>query len=115
MANEVRNLHDWTNRLPAIVQAVSRRDAKDAMIDGEAFVSDPQGMPHLNLLQRALGRGGNQRSIMFAAFDLLLLDGEDLRDLPLTERREILFDLLRSAPPGGIVFSDELKASRATC
>ena len=106
-----RNLHDWTNRFPSIVEAVSGLDAKDAMIDGEAFVADPRGMPHFNLLQRALGRGGNQNAIMFAAFDLALIDGEDLRVAPLSERREILFDLLHSAPTGGIIFSDEFEGN----
>ena len=48
-----RNLHDWTSRFPTIIEAVSRLDARDAMIDGEAFVADPQGMSHFNLLQRA--------------------------------------------------------------
>ena len=55
-----RNFHDWTNEFPSIVKAVSQLKAKDAMIDGEAFVADPQGMSHFNPLQHALGRGGDR-------------------------------------------------------
>jgi ATP-dependent DNA ligase len=104
-----RNLHDWTNRFPSIVEAVSGIDAKSAMIDGEAFVADPQGMPHFNLLQRGLGNGGNQNAIMFAAFDLPLMNSADLRDQPLTERRDRLRELLGSPPPAGIIFSEEFE------
>jgi bifunctional non-homologous end joining protein LigD len=106
-----RNLHDWTDRFPSIVEAVSQLEAKDAMIDGEAFVADPQGMSHFNLLQRALGNGGNRHAIMFAVFDLPLLNGEDLRDRPLTERREKLHGLLGSPIPEGIVFSDGIEGN----
>ncbi|MCV3241784.1 hypothetical protein [Mesorhizobium sp. ZC-5] len=104
-----RNLHDWTNEFPSIVKAVSQLKAKDVMIDGEAFVADPQGMSHFNLLQRALGRGGDRHSIMLAVFDLPLVNGENLRDLPLTERRGRLRHLLGSLPPLGIVFSDAIE------
>jgi bifunctional non-homologous end joining protein LigD len=106
-----RNLHDWTDKFPSIVEAVSQLKAEDAMIDGEAFVADPQGMSHFNLLQRALGKGGNRHAIMFAVFDLPLLNGEDLRDRPLTERREKLHGLLGSPVPEGIVFSDGIEGN----
>ncbi len=91
--------------VPSIVAAVSQLKAKDAMIDGEAFVADPQGMSHFNL-QRALG---NRHAIMLAVFDLPLLNGEDLRDRPLTQRREKLHKLLGSPVPQGIVFSDGIE------
>ena len=106
-----RNLHDWTKKFPTIVEAVSQLKATNAMIDGEAFVADEAGMSHFNLLQRALGRGGDRNRIMFAVFDLPMLNGEDLRDRPLTERREKLHDLLGSPHPEGIVFSEAIEGN----
>ncbi|GLS30735.1 ATP dependent DNA ligase domain-containing protein [Mesorhizobium albiziae] len=106
-----RNLHDWTKEFPTIVQAMSQLKATNAMIDGEAFVADVGGMSHFNLLQRALGRSGDRSRIMFAVFDLTMLNGEDLRDWPLAERRERLFDLLSTPHPEGIVFSEAIEGN----
>ncbi|WP_292290446.1 non-homologous end-joining DNA ligase [Mesorhizobium sp.] len=103
-----RNLHDWTVRFPTIVSAVAELDATEAIIDGEAFVADDKGLPHFSSLQRALGRGGRRQDIMLAVFDLLNLNGEDLRDRPLVDRRKALVNLLGETPPSGIVLSDEI-------
>ncbi|WP_287118801.1 non-homologous end-joining DNA ligase [Mesorhizobium sp.] len=103
-----RNLHDWTDRFPTIVKAVAALEATDAIIDGEAFVADDKGLSHFSSLQRALGRGGRRQDIMLAVFDLLKLNGKDLRERPLVDRREALVDLLGEAPPNGIVLSDEI-------
>ncbi|RWM38725.1 non-homologous end-joining DNA ligase [Mesorhizobium sp.] len=103
-----RNLHDWTVRFPTIVSAVAELDATAAIIDGEAFVADDKGLSHFSSLQRALGRSGRRQDIMLAVFDLLKVNGEDLRDRPLVDRREALVNLLGEAPPSGIVFSDEI-------
>ncbi|RWB39710.1 MAG: hypothetical protein EOQ46_26060 [Mesorhizobium sp.] len=102
-----RNLHDWTVRFPTIVSAVAELDATDAIIDGEAFVADDNGLSHFSSLQRALGRGGRRQDIMLAVFDLLKINGEDLRDRPLVDRRQALVNLLGEAP-NGIVLSDEI-------
>lgn len=104
-----RNLHDWTIKFPTIVKAVAGLDALEAVIDGEAFVADERGMSHFNLLQRALGVGGRRHDIMLAVFDLLRLNGKDLRELPLSERRNALKVLIGKPPPEGIVFSDSME------
>ncbi|RWG50504.1 MAG: ATP-dependent DNA ligase [Mesorhizobium sp.] len=103
-----RNLHDWTVKFPTIVAAVAELDATDAIIDGEAFVADDKGLSHFSSLQRALGRGGRRQDIMLAVFDLLKIDGEDLRDRPLVDRRKALVNLLGKTPPNCIVLSDEI-------
>jgi bifunctional non-homologous end joining protein LigD len=103
-----RNLHDWTDRFPTIVAAVAKLHASEAAIDGEAFVADEKGLSHFSSLQQALGRLGNRHSIMLAVFDLLRLNGEDLRDRALVERRAALRDLVGEVPPDGIVFSEEI-------
>ena len=66
-------------------------------------------MSHFNLLQRALGVGGRRHDIMLAVFDLLRLNGKDLRELPLSERRNVLKVLIGKTPPEGIVFSDSME------
>jgi DNA polymerase LigD, ligase domain len=104
-----RNLFDWTERFPTIRKAVSKLNATEAVIDGEAIVSDDKGLSSFAAIQQALGRGGRAHDITFVAFDLLRLDGEDLRQKPLEERRALLIGLLGEPMPEGILFSDEIE------
>lgn len=83
---------DWTDRFPAIVAEAAGLNATSALIDGEAVVVDEAGKTVFQPLQAALK--GDPGSILYYAFDLLSLDGEDLRGLPLTERKERLAALL---------------------
>jgi bifunctional non-homologous end joining protein LigD len=90
-----RSGQDWTERYgDGIAQAVSRLDAEDAIIDGELVVMDRHGVSRFSLLQRALKSG--QPPILMA-FDLLRLNGEDLRERPLLERKKRLKSLLEDA------------------
>ena len=77
------------------------------MIDGEAVVRDDEGKSSFGRLQNAIAEG--KGDIVYYAFDLLFLDGDDLRKLPLLERKKRLATLLEDAPPGGpIFFSDHV-------
>ncbi len=87
-----RNALDLTARFPGVARALARVVVADAVIDGEICVLDPDGVPRFELLQQ----GGEA---MLFAFDLLRLDGEDLRQRPLRERRDLLRSLLSNAPP----------------
>ena len=87
-----RNALDLTARFPGVARALSQIVVGDAVIDGEICVLDPEGVPRFELLQQ----GGEA---MLFAFDLLRLDGEDLRQRPLRERRDLLRSLLSNAPP----------------
>jgi bifunctional non-homologous end joining protein LigD len=92
---------DWTHRMPDIAQAASALNVTDAILDGEAVVLNEQGISDFGGLQAAFQEGKN-RYITYFAFDLLHLDGHNLRDLPLLERKQILAGLLagdRSAAP----------------
>ena len=85
---------DWAAKYPAI--ATSAANLPDAMIDGEICALDENGAPDFAALQAALSEGKTDALVYFA-FDLLFQGDEDLRQLPLTERKERLQKLLDDA------------------
>ncbi len=87
---------DWTERFAGVAEAAA--DLPDAIIDGEAVVLDEAGQPDFAALQAALAEGG-EGEIIFFAFDLLFAGGEDLRSLPLRERKARLKALLGDDEP----------------
>ena len=91
---------DWTSRFgPALVAALEALPARDALIDGELVVETGAGVSNFSLLQQDLSEGRHDRFVYYA-FDLLHLDGRDLRPLPLTARKQALEHLLREAKDG---------------
>jgi bifunctional non-homologous end joining protein LigD len=82
-----RNGFDWTSRFPGIAHAVAYLAAKTALLDGEAVVLDPDGVSDFSALQDALSLRRPAAAAILHTFDLLYLNGEDLHDLPLIERR----------------------------
>lgn len=110
-----RQGHDWTSRFPAIAAEAPQLGAQTAIFDGEAVVLDNQGRSDFGLLQRALGRRPGVHGpgeILLFAFDLLYLDGRDLRRLPQAERRLLLAQLL-AGRDGPIRLSEEVDADGA--
>ncbi len=106
-----RGGHDWTSRFPTIAHDALELGLDSAILDGEAVVLDERGASDFGALQRALGgRGGKKfaSNAMLYAFDLLYLDGRDLRGLTLDERRGMLTDAIK--PHGSIRMSEELDA-----
>ncbi|WP_333900101.1 DNA ligase D [Agrobacterium pusense] len=85
---------DWTAKYPAI--ATSAASLPDAIIDGEICALDENGAPDFAALQAALSEGKTDALVYFA-FDLLFEGSEDLRHLPLTERKKRLEALLSEA------------------
>ncbi len=82
---------DWTRKFAAIAkQAVT---LPDCILDGEAVALDSHGAPDFAALQAALS-DDKSKDLIFFAFDLLFLEGEDLRPLPLSERKARLKSLL---------------------
>ncbi|MCV9966843.1 DNA ligase D [Pararhizobium sp. BT-229] len=82
---------DWTAKYPAIASSASA--LPDAIIDGEICALDENGAPDFAALQAALSEG-KTADLVYFAFDLLCVGDEDLRELPLTERKERLAALL---------------------
>ena len=98
---------DFTDRFPRIAEAVDALLVDKALIDGEAVVFLPDG--HSDFAALRTRAGGEQAALV--AFDLLSLDGEDLRQRPLEERREALAQLV--ADVDDIQFSIAVAAESA--
>ena len=97
---------DWTHKYPAIAKAVASLDARQAYLDGELCGVGPDGITSFNIVQLA-SDSGNAAALVFFLFDLLHLDGEDLRERPLIERKERLRALLANAAPS-LHYSDHV-------
>lgn len=101
---------DWTRRFPKLAKALGALPLKNALLDGEAVVFDAAGRSRFQLLQNALSE---ERSVPhLVLFDVLHLDGHDLRDVTLTERKRLLRHLLAKAPSRGpLRYSDHVRGS----
>lgn len=93
LAFATRNAIDLSARFPEIARALSRLHVAEAVVDGEVVSLDEAG---ISRFQRMADPDAERR---FVAFDLLWLDGEDLRSRPLEERRELLESVLANVPP----------------
>jgi bifunctional non-homologous end joining protein LigD len=82
---------DWTSRFAALAEAA--KGLADCIIDGEVVALDHNGAPDFAALQAALSEG-DSKVLTYFVFDLLFAEGEDLRHMPLTSRKERLQRLL---------------------
>jgi bifunctional non-homologous end joining protein LigD len=90
---------DWTRKFPGAAKAIHALRAKTALIDGELVAHDTHGISRFSLLQQDL-TAGRQGRMVFFAFDLLHLNGADLKRLPLYARKTVLAQLLRASRAG---------------
>lgn len=100
-----RNGHDWTARLRAIARAVGRMGPARALLDGELVALREDGVSSFALLQQALSDGTDKR-LHYYVFDLLHLDGMDLRPCRLSDRKQALSGL--DAWNGALRYSDHM-------
>jgi bifunctional non-homologous end joining protein LigD len=98
-----RNEKDLGRQFPEVKAAVAALNVQDCIIDGEIVALDDKGRSSFQLLQ-GFDMGLVRPPIVFYAFDLLRLNGEDLRNLPLEERKAKLEGLLKK-PPGLLRYS----------
>ncbi|AXV15217.1 ATP-dependent DNA ligase [Neorhizobium sp. SOG26] len=109
---------DWTHRFPGIAEAAKALN-RTMILDGEAVILDERGRSDFGLLQRSLGASGRNggklpsRDSILYAFDLLYLDGHDLRKLDYEDRRELLEEVL-DGQEGAIRLSEEFDADPET-
>ena len=94
------NGNNFSNRFPQIVAALTVLPVRSCLIDGEAVVCNASGLAVFDLI-----RGCHDAAAVLCAFDLLELDGEDLRHKPIEERKGTLAKLL-SHPHEGIAFNE---------
>lgn len=83
-----RRGHDWTNRFKKVAHDAWRIKARSAVVDGEIVVPAADGTTDFSVLQNELK--GKSTKIVLVAFDVLYLDGRDLRKLPLHQRKAAL-------------------------
>jgi bifunctional non-homologous end joining protein LigD len=93
---------DWTQRFQPIADALQQLAGHNALIDGEIVVEAADGVSSFSALQEELKSGSGERFV-FYVFDLLHLDGRDLREMTLIERTRLLENLLRPLPSDGKV------------
>jgi bifunctional non-homologous end joining protein LigD len=84
---------DWTEKFNAIAKEAS--PLPDMIIDGEIAALDHNGAPHFSTLQAALSEGKTE-DLIFFAFDLMFLDGVDVRPVPLRDRKAQLKKMLEA-------------------
>lgn len=90
---------DWTRRYGDLGAAFSALPCRAAIVDGEIVVVDDKGVSRFSLLQDALSNG-EPGKLLFYAFDLLYLDGWNLRGAPLEKRKNLLAQLLSGHATG---------------
>lgn len=104
---------DWTHRMPTLATALATLPAERALLDGEVVVFDEQGVSSFARLQAAFQEGKPQ-PLTYVVFDLLHLDGHNLRGLALSARKDALQKLLRGvADPDTIRYSEHLSGNGA--
>jgi bifunctional non-homologous end joining protein LigD len=104
-----RNGHDWTERLPLQAKAISELNLGDGWLDGEMVVLNDAGLPDFQALQNAFDIG-RSKDIVYYLFDVPFLNGEDLREKPVEDRRAALKKLLGKQKKGLLRFSDAFSA-----
>jgi bifunctional non-homologous end joining protein LigD len=109
--------NDLTRRFPRITEAVARLKARTCIIDGEAVACGPDGIARFDLLRD----WARDERVFLRAFDLIELNGDDLRHTPIELRKAALAKMLSRAAPriqfnehieedGGLVFDHACNA-----
>jgi bifunctional non-homologous end joining protein LigD len=99
--------NNFASRFPLIAAAITALPVRSCVVDGEAIACDDNGLAVFELIRH------HRRPISLCAFDLLELDGRDMRAAPIEERKEVLADLLRS-PRDGIAFNENFSGDGVT-
>jgi bifunctional non-homologous end joining protein LigD len=94
---------NWPSQFPLVAAAISRLECRTCIIDGEVVAPGPDGVPSFELLRR-------KHPAVLYAFDLIELDGTDLRYEPIETRKAVLTTLVRSAGlDRGIMLNDHME------
>lgn len=99
-----RNGHDWSAKMPGQVAALRALGVDAAWLDGEMVVNDEQGVADFQALQNAFDTQHDEQ-ITYYVFDLPFLGGQDLRALPLQQRRDALQRLLEHSKADNLKYS----------
>jgi bifunctional non-homologous end joining protein LigD len=114
-----RGGQEWTHKLADTAAAIAQLPCRSCILDGELITLDPSGRSSFGLLQQRFGEREGERRLRVMLFDLLFLDGEDLRRQPQLERKKKLADLARHARPPLVLSAFRIgggaRAAREAC
>jgi bifunctional non-homologous end joining protein LigD len=110
---ETRNHLDWTSKLPELVEAARHLKLNQAILDGEVVAINEHGITDFQSLQNAF-RDQQRDNLVYTVFDLLFLDGVDLRELPLEQRKAELASLKLPTDHGHLRYTDHLVGNGPT-
>lgn len=114
-----RGDQDWSSKLAAAVRATAALPCDNCVLDGELVAMDAEGKSSFGMLQQRFGQTSDGADLPIMVFDLLYLDGSDLRDLPQLGRKRELAKLLRRRHPPLVLspytVGDGSKAAKAAC
>ena len=100
-----RNNIDYTNKFSSIKKSLTKLNQNSFIVDGEIVVFDEQGKSDFGLLQKSIKE--KKENFTYVVFDLIALNGEDLRTLPLIDRKKKL-ELLLAKAENNLMFSTHL-------
>ena len=105
-----RNGHDWTAKMPRQAEALASLALESAWLDGEVVVTNESGLPDFQALQNAFEEG-KSGAIVYYLFDMPYLNGLDLRQVPLEERRAALAEVLQRSEDDILRYSEDFDES----
>ncbi|ALN80872.1 DNA ligase D [Lysobacter antibioticus] len=103
-----RNKVDWSERFAHLAEAIAGLSVRSAILDGELIASDRSGRSDFGELQRLL-ESGQLDSLHYVIFDLLYLDGIDLRGAAQAQRRGLLREVLAASTSDALAFSEHVE------
>lgn len=106
-----RNEKDWTQKFLGIAEAVKSLPVSSAILDGEVVIVDAQGRSSFQKLQRAMGKSITT-GFVFEVFDLIYLDGFNLTQTPLRQRKALLKEVCKGTAGRGLIrFSEHFEGN----
>ena len=106
-----RNQKDWTAKFPALGKAVKGLRLKSAILDGEVVALDASGRSSFQKLQQQINKH-SAAGLVLHLFDVIYLDGFDLRRCPLRERKQVLAELFEQVPDTSpLRYSDHIEGN----
>ena len=103
-----RNKNEWTKQFPSLVKALEPLNAKSAWLDGEVVVMKPDGTTNFQELQNAISVE-REPDLTYMVFDLPYLNGYDLSEVPLLQRKALLGEIIAaSALSDRVRYSDHI-------
>jgi len=91
-----RRGHDWSDKFSSIAEQVKKLLHADLILDGEVIVQNERGISDFYELQKDIAAGRTDR-LLYMVFDVLYVDGVDLREVPLISRRVVLTQVLATS------------------